>query len=440
MAIINAANLRHYLDLKYNVLFRGQHGVGKTAIISQIFDAKYGEGNWRYFSASTLDPWVDFVGIPKVVEVPEAEGSIHTRSVLKMIRPDFIENDSVKAIFFDEYNRAPDKVLNATMELIQFKSINGHKLRNLDVIWASINPDDDEDTYTVNHIDPAQLDRFQIHIDVPYTVDKDYFLKKYPTVGQIFLDWWDGLTDDTKFLVSPRRLDYAADAYLNDCRIEDVLPKISLPKKLRDMLKALPFTAQIRDINSLDDASKFLADHNNATRMLDMVKSGEKSAIDLLKKYGKVLPGELIAPYLEWLQAKINGGIKPVTSIEAFINGLPDHADAGTGTMINNTDFDVLYKNGGSLEKDILALATPDKINLVKKLANRICDVLFKCKNTTIDRLMWGIGGRIANTPTNFQKLLKIVGSIEQAYTKTQRTTINNKLYSATIVEVPNFI
>ena len=43
----------------------------------------------------------------------------------------------------DEFSRAHKKVRNAVMELIQFKSINGRKFKNLKIVWAAINPDDD---------------------------------------------------------------------------------------------------------------------------------------------------------------------------------------------------------------------------------------------------------------------------------------------------------
>src|ERR1017187_2594601 len=123
-SVINEARIKQYLALEYNVLFIGLHGVGKTAVVKKVFTEAYGD-RWKYFSASTLDPWVDFVGTPKSVDDPRGG------QVLELIRPKFIKHDEVEAIFLDEFNRAPDKVINAVMELIQFRSINGHKLKNL---------------------------------------------------------------------------------------------------------------------------------------------------------------------------------------------------------------------------------------------------------------------------------------------------------------------
>ena len=66
MAVIDRNWLEKYLDLELNVLFRGLHGVGKTEVIKDVMNARYGN-NWRYFSASTLDPWVDLIGTPRPV-------------------------------------------------------------------------------------------------------------------------------------------------------------------------------------------------------------------------------------------------------------------------------------------------------------------------------------------------------------------------------------
>lgn len=91
MAIINKNRLRQYLDLKYNVLFSGRHGVGKTETIKSVFEEA--GLRWKYFSAATLDPWVDFVGVPKVVDSDRGQH-------LDLIKPLFIANDEVDAFFF----------------------------------------------------------------------------------------------------------------------------------------------------------------------------------------------------------------------------------------------------------------------------------------------------------------------------------------------------
>ena len=282
MAVIDRNWLEKYLDLELNVIFRGLHGVGKTEVIKDVMTARYGD-NWRYFSASTLDPWVDLIGTPRPVTRDGKE-------FLDLIRPEFVVHGKVEAIYFDEFNRAPDKILNAAMELIQFKSINGFKLPHLKVVWAAINPEDDDDTYSVNHLDPAHLDRFHVHYEVPYKIDEDYFRKKYPDVASFFIQWWKNLPGDIQKKVSPRRVDYAAHAFLNGCRLEHFLPVESNIKALRDSLGSSPFVDLLKKVKNIVEAEDFLRDQNNATKLLALVKQKNKDALSFFSNYGKNLP------------------------------------------------------------------------------------------------------------------------------------------------------
>ena len=196
------------IDNALNVMLVGKHGVGKTARILGKWDER--NINYLYFSASTMDPFVDFVGVPKEMTDPETG-----EAYLGFVRPQALNDESLEALFFDEYNRSPKKTRNAVMELIQFKSINGRKFPNLKFIWVAINPDDDEDeTYDVEIMDAAQSDRFHMRIDVPYEASASYFVKKYPgSVGASAVGWWNALTEKGRKKISPRRLDYAVDAY-----------------------------------------------------------------------------------------------------------------------------------------------------------------------------------------------------------------------------------
>jgi hypothetical protein len=213
--------LINYGKLSYNVMLSGKHGVGKTAIINEVFNTLYGKQgvDWLYFSASTMDPWVDFIGIPKNYTNSEGE------EVFKIIPPENFSNNNVKALYFDEFNRADGKIRNAVMELLQFKSINGRRFDQLQCIWASINPADDENNYQVEELDPAQLDRFQIQIELPYDVSKKYFTKKFGKLGELGCQWWSKLQSEEKDLISPRRLEYILNAHQNNCDIRDLISK-----------------------------------------------------------------------------------------------------------------------------------------------------------------------------------------------------------------------
>ena len=221
---IDKKKLQLYLANNCNVLLTGRHGVGKTHVCMEVFNEA--GLNWAYFSGSTLDPWVDFCGVPF-----EKDGK------LVLIRPENFEEDKVEAIFIDEYNRSHSKIKNAVMELIQFKTINGRRFNNLKVVWAAVNPaDDDSLSYDVEELDPAQEDRFPVQIHVPYEVDVKYFQSKFGDNGEKACQWWNELPDEQKEKVSPRRLDYALQVFGFDGDLRDVLDESTNISRLVSML------------------------------------------------------------------------------------------------------------------------------------------------------------------------------------------------------------
>jgi len=215
---MNTKKLDFYIQNNMNVLFIGRHGVGKTCCVKERFEAN--GLKWLYFSAATMDPWVDFIGVPRVVT---RDGVEH----LDLIRPLLFAKDEIEAIFMDELNRSPKKVRNAVLELLQFKSINGHAFKNLKIIWAAINPEDDEEEfYDVEKLDPAQKDRFHVQIEVPYAPSMVYFKKTFGSdIGNAAVTWWNKLPKSVQDEVSPRRLDYALQMYKVGGDLRDVLPK-----------------------------------------------------------------------------------------------------------------------------------------------------------------------------------------------------------------------
>lgn len=277
--MISEANLSFWIKNHYNVLFRGKHGVGKTATILQAF-ANHGL-KFQYFSASTMDPWVDFIGVPK--EKIDENGN----SYLDLIRPKHFQEDAVEAIFLDEFNRSSKKVRNAVMELIQFKSINGKKFNNLKIIWAAINPEDDEEgKYDVEALDPAQFDRFHVCVDVPYIPHAPYFRDKYGVaVADVAITWWKELSKEQKNLVSPRRLDYVCDMYSKGGDIKFVLPNNVNTSKLILELSSGSISKKMKTLFETKDeagSKAFLTVENNyAVSHPYIVKSKEYQAFFL---------------------------------------------------------------------------------------------------------------------------------------------------------------
>ncbi len=272
--MLNKKKLSHYLDHNLNVLLIGTHGLAKTAIVKSVFEEK--KLNWKYFSASTMDPWIDFIGVPKTVERGGKE-------VLELIKPAEFENDEIEAIFFDEFNRAPKKVINAVMELIQFKSINGKGYKNLKVVWAAINPHDEQNTYAVEKLDPSVMDRFHIHINVPLELDVMYLTSVYGETAKPFIRWWNELPQGLKLEVSPRRLDYAMHVYSIKGSLRDVLPKESNVKKLEDNIRetqnanilleiSKKSEGEIRSFFGIENSAKHLEEILNNKKLSYLVK------------------------------------------------------------------------------------------------------------------------------------------------------------------------
>ena len=261
--------LRKYLHEEMNVLFTGRHGTGKSSLVKALWDD---EGiKYRMFSAATMDPWVDFVGVPKE-KFDEKTGETY----LDLVRPREFQDNTIEAIFIDEMSRSHKKVRNAVLELTQFKSINDRKFKNLKVVWAAINPDDDEELeFDVEKLDPAQKDRFQIQITMPYEPSSQYFTKKYgKDIADAAIEWWNALkikkggekTNELINLVSPRRLDYAIDGYLKNCDLGDILPASVNPQALREKLRQNPIIQKLEQLmngKDIEGSKEFLSDENN---------------------------------------------------------------------------------------------------------------------------------------------------------------------------------
>lgn len=217
-------NAEAYLDNNLNVLLVALHGVGKTVSIVEL--ARQRGMNFKYYSCSTLDPYTDLVGVPTPrdycpecklyfkdqVKCPDCGGK--TVESLKMVRPR--EVDEAEIIFFDEFNRADSKTQNALFEIMQFKSINGDPLPNLKACWAAINPQDDEQNYQVEPMDPALLDRFDLYIEITPKPSVAYMATHMPRpIAAALKVFWDqhqeaiksGAKDSHSDYISPRRLE-----------------------------------------------------------------------------------------------------------------------------------------------------------------------------------------------------------------------------------------
>ena len=268
--MVTSSDIDFWIKNNLNVHFSGKHGVGKTAVITEAWNRH--KLNYVYLSGSTLDPWVDLIGIPK--ERENGDGPAY----LDLIRPKCWANDDVEALFIDEYNRAPKAVRNAVMELIQFKSINGHKFHKLRFVWVACNPDDDTNVeYDVEPLDPAQKDRFHVWVEIPYKPDVNYFTNKFGSkIASVAIGWWNRLSVPVKELVSPRRLDYALDGFKIGGNLKHFLPEGANIAELEQKLNSTPIKDTINQMfqNKDDDVARtWLNDENNYNAGISFIKS-----------------------------------------------------------------------------------------------------------------------------------------------------------------------
>lgn len=316
--LIDSKKLDLYLKLNYNVLFAGRPGVGKTSI---IYDAAKKAGlKIKYFSAPTMDPWVDLVGVPKNVMVNDLNGN--QVEVLDLIPPkDFIVN-KYDIIFIDEFNRAPPKVTNALMELMQFKTINGRPL-DIKMVWGAINPFTEEGDFHVEKLDPAVEDRFHIKIDLPYKIDNDYIKKKHGSIGETFVEWWNNQPADIQYKVSPRRVDDAISFYNAGGTISDMIKHGNIPElisKIKIISEVLNFENAL--INNNENVLKKIFSKN-------LSKSIEK-AIKEKDVFAKVVP------FLseEWLSSQILDSKKDPFVFNQ-VNSLAQNGDKKCSSILN---------------------------------------------------------------------------------------------------------
>jgi len=205
--------LKMFANHNYNVMLIGDHGVGKTTVVKEVLEDDMGL-NYLYFSAPTLDPYINLIGVP----APDKE-----TGQLKFYRTDELEK--CEAMFFDELNRAHPRTLNAILEAIQLRSINGRKLPNLRFVWAAINPPDGN--YQVEDLDPALVDRFHMYIKMPASIDIKYMSTKMgKEVAQALAEFWnEDLNDEQRHFLTPRRMEYIGTMFENNVPWRDAIPE-----------------------------------------------------------------------------------------------------------------------------------------------------------------------------------------------------------------------
>jgi hypothetical protein len=259
-------------------MFIGEHGVGKTGAVKGVFE-KFGV-KMKYFSGSTMDPFTDLIGIPRAVDriIGYRDDGVTpiTMKVIEYVKPEGL--DEWEAIFIDEFNRAHKRTRNAVMELLQFHSLNGVPVGKVRMVWIAINPEDEEGTYDVEKMDPAQADRFDYIIEVPYKPCLAFFADKYGQQGVAAVEWWNHQNDDAKKAVSPRRLEKAIRVYNMKGDLRWVLGKVSIGSLAADLREGptLDQLTLIHKNNDVEAARRLIEDPDSYEECLSHIQRSGK--------------------------------------------------------------------------------------------------------------------------------------------------------------------
>jgi hypothetical protein len=141
------------------VLLRGRHGIGKSQVVYQIAGSLGLPVIERRASQMTEG---DLVGLPSI------EGNRTTFNP-----PDWFKMacEDAAVLFLDEVDRATLEVRQGIFELTDSRKLNGHNLHPDTLIFAAINGGEHGESYQVNEMDPAELDRWSVWDIEPTTED-----------------------------------------------------------------------------------------------------------------------------------------------------------------------------------------------------------------------------------------------------------------------------
>jgi hypothetical protein len=156
--------VNNILDVKFPVMIRGRHGVGKSEIAYMI--GKERNLPVVEIRASQLADVGDLVGLPIVSEASEFTKFCPAERL-------WIACDRPVLLFLDEVDRGTDDITQAFMELTDSRKIAGQYLHPETLIIAATNGGDREgsDQYSVRDFDPAVMDRWVCYDVEPSVVD-----------------------------------------------------------------------------------------------------------------------------------------------------------------------------------------------------------------------------------------------------------------------------
>lgn len=228
MSQASISKIKQYLENGLNILIIGESGTGKTSMaIKACEELGY---KTAYFHAPTVDPFIHLIGIP----APDKE----TNSTV-VYPPKNL--DDVDVIIIDEINRANSDLENSCFELLQFKSVNQRKFKNLKAIISSINPVSDE--YNVKELDFALTDRFDVTLHTNPILNKEYLRTKFDEniVESLNIFYTQYMKEHAKASRAERNKDKG---YISPRKVEKIAEQFLHFKRKEVISEMLPVNAQ----------------------------------------------------------------------------------------------------------------------------------------------------------------------------------------------------
>ena len=155
------------LPAERSIIIRGDHGIGKSAIVRQvaaIIRERLQKTNPKA-TFPVIDRRLGQMTEGDMVGLPSTDGN-----VTRFNPPDWYKQacEQPCMLFLDELNRGTQEVMQASFQIILDRELNGHKLHPETRVYSAINSDA---VYTVNEIDPALLSRYWC-VDLEVTTEE----------------------------------------------------------------------------------------------------------------------------------------------------------------------------------------------------------------------------------------------------------------------------
>lgn len=177
----------------YPVMLRARHGVGKSTVVYAIADSLAWDPKARAVvlrAGTDLPPYrvierrASQMTEGELTGLPENAGDR-----TKWNPPDWFKEacEEPVVLFLDELDRGVAEVRQGFFELADSRKIYGNTLHAGTVIFAACNSGEDGSQYTVNEMDPAELDRWTV-FDIDPTVE-DWLLWAKDHVDRVVWDF-----------------------------------------------------------------------------------------------------------------------------------------------------------------------------------------------------------------------------------------------------------